>query len=200
MKRILTSSLVSLIFLAIGLCLVINPGSFMDFVCYIAGAVSIVIAAIRFYMAYRKNTIAKEAFFCIMLLALGVVLIVLKDSILGIFPLIIGICFLVYGLLKIIKAFSFKNSNEATFKKLLISALIGIGLSVLILAFSWLATNLIQRFIGVLLIYNCVENIFSAIVAKPESNKKNGKKNDVEAESEDVDDSEATEQSDEDKE
>ena len=190
MKKLLSISLTSIIFLAAGLCLVINPGLFMDYICYIAGGVAIIIAAIKFYSAYKNNTIAKESPACVVLLILGIVLIVLKASILGVFPLIIGICFLVYGLLKLIKAFALKAAKPDAYKKLLISALIGIGLAILIIAFSWLATDIILRCIGVLLIYNSVENIFSAIVSKPESDnskKKADKKATVEAESEEAD-------------
>ena len=193
MKKFLSISLTSIIFLIAGICLVVNPGLFMDYICYIAGGVAIVIAAIKFFSAYKNNTIAKETPACIVLLILGIVLIVLKASILGVFPLIIGICFLVYGLLKLIKAFSLKETKPEAYKKLLISALIGIGLAVLIIAFSWLATDIILRCIGVLLIYNSVENIFSAIVAKPDSDnskKKSDKKEAVEAEAEESDDKE----------
>ena len=75
-------------------------------------------------------------------------------------------------------------------------ALIGIGLAVLIIAFSWLATDIILRCIGVLLIYNSVENIFSAIVSKPDSDnkKKADKKDVVEAESEEADSKEEKEE------
>lgn len=190
MKKFLSVALTSIILLAAGLCLVINPGLFMGYVCYIAGGVAIVIAAIKLFTAYKSNTIAKESPACIILLILGIVLIVLQSSILTVFPLIIGICFLVYGLLKLIKAFSLKATRPEAYKKLLISALIGIGLAIFIIAFSGLLSFMIYQLIGVLLIYNSLENIFSEIVAKPESEnkKKAGKKNVVEAESEDADD------------
>lgn len=196
MKKLLSISLTSIIFLVAGICLVVNPGLFMDYICYIAGGVAIAIAAIKFYSAYKNNTISKETPACVVLLILGIVLIVLKASILGVFPLIIGICFLVYGLLKLIKAFSLKTTKPEAYKKLLISALIGIGLAVLIIAFSWLATDIILRCIGVLLIYNSVENIFSAIVSKPDSDnkKKADKKDVVEAESEEADSKEEKEE------
>ena len=189
MKKFLSISLTSIILLAAGLCLVIDPGLFMNYVCYIAGGIAIVIAAIKFFSAYKNNTVAKESPLCIILLILGIVLIVLKAQILGVFPLIIGICFLVYGLLKLITAFSLKNTRPDAYKKLLISALIGIGFAIIVIAFSWLAANIIMRIIGILLIYNSLENIFSAIVAKPETeNKKKAvKKEAVEAESRDAD-------------
>lgn len=189
MKKFLSISLTSIILLAAGLCLVIDPDLFMNYVCYIAGGIAIVIAAIKFYSAYKNNTISKESPACIILLILGIVLIVLKAQILGVFPLIIGICFLVYGLLKLITAFSLKNTRPDAYKKLLISALIGIGFAIIVIAFSWLAADIILRIIGVLLIYNSLENIFSAIVAKPEAeNKKKAvKKEAVEAESHDAD-------------
>ena len=192
MKKILSSALTSLILLAAGLCLVINPGAFMHYACYIAGGIAIAIAAIKFLTAYKNNTIAKETVPCVILLALGIVLIVLKGSILEIFPLIIGICFLVYGLLRLVAAFAIKQINESAFKKLLISAIIEIVLAILIIVLKGVLTTYIYYLIGALLIYSAFENIFSIIVAKPEDESKKKKaptkKDAIAAESKDADD------------
>ena len=63
-------------------------------------------------------------------------------------------------------AFAFKNVNSHVYSKLAFSALIGIILAILIIAFHGLATDVVLRLIGALLIYNAIENIFSAVVAK----------------------------------
>lgn len=188
MKKFLSSALTSIILLAAGICLILDPARVVNFACYIAGGVCIAIATIKFFSAFKKDTVAKESVPCIVLLALGVVLITLKGSIIGVFPLIVGICFLVHGLLKLHAAFMIKKINEAAFTKLLVSALIGIALAILIITLHGLAINVIFRLIGALLIYNSIENIFSTIVSKPANAEKSDKKKkpDIPAESEDA--------------
>lgn len=183
MKKFLGTSAASVILLVTGLCLAIKPSAFMNAICYIAGAFAIIIAAIKFLAAYKKNTVSKEAPLCIVLLVLGAVLIFLQGSVISILPLIVGICFLCNGLLKLRKAYSFKDSNAEIYKKLMISALIGIAFSLIIIILSGFIGELIYRFIGVLLIYNSLGNIFDSVISKPKGQKQ-VKKGAVEAEAE----------------
>lgn len=185
MKKFISSAATSVILLFAGLCLAIKPSSFMNAICYIAGAVCIVIAALKFFSAYKKNTISKEAPLCIILLLLGAVLIFLQGSIISILPLIVGICFLFSGLLKLKSAYAFKNANADVYKKLMISALIGVVFALLIIILSGFIGELIYRLIGVLLIYNSLENIFDIVVSKPK-NEKQVKKEKIEAEVEET--------------
>ena len=185
LKKFIGISTSSLILLAAGLCLAINPSAFMNTVCYIAGAVCIAIAAIKFFSAYKKNTYSKQVPGCVVLFVLGAVLIFLQSSMISIFPLIVGVCFLTSGLIKLRGAYAFKSSNPGIFKKLLISSLCGIVFALLIIILSGFIGDIIYRLIGVLLIYNSAENIFDSIVSKQPA-KKVSKKDAVEAEAKDA--------------
>lgn len=166
MKKLFASGLASVILLALGICLFINPLYFISLTCTVLGAVLIAAATIKFLSAYKTGTVSSESAVCVVLFVLGIILVVLQGQLLSVIPLTVGICFLVYGILKFKTALTFKNINKHVYSKLAYSALIGIILAVLIIMFHGLATDVILRLIGALLIYNAIENIFSAVVSK----------------------------------
>ena len=184
MKKFFASAIISFVLLFAGLCLAIIPSAFMNILCYFAGTTCIILSAVKFLTAYKKNNMYIQVPFCVMLLMLGFVLVLLQAQIINILPLIVGVCFLVYGLTKLNTANAFKNISSEIYKKLLISALVGIAMSLLIIILSNFIGEIIYRLIGVLLIYNSAENIFSKIISskKPKENVTPKKKDAIEAE------------------
>ncbi|MBE6682482.1 MAG: hypothetical protein E7600_09410 [Ruminococcaceae bacterium] len=189
MKKFLNELLTSLVLLASGILLLIYPMESADTACYLAGAICIIIAVIKFILSMKNFTFIFKTIHCILLFSLGITLITFKSIIIGTLPVIVGTFFLIYGSVKLFAAFMVRAFSKTTFIKLFVSALIGIVLAVVIILFHGFANEIIFRLIGVLLIYNAVENIFSAIISKPFSKRKekDSKDDRIHAEFEDAD-------------
>ncbi len=168
MKKLIYASLVSIVMIAVGICLLIYPVEFITWACYIIGALSIIIAALKFFFAYRNSSLKNEIFTCLCFLVVGILLCVIQQKVAEVLPLITGICLLVYGFLKLYGSFTFKKQDETVFKKLAISSGISIVLSIIIILCRNLDAEIIFRIIGAILMYNAADNIFSCVIVKDE--------------------------------
>ena len=164
MKKFFLTALVAIILLASGVFLAFYT-EYANIACYILGGVSILLACLKFFDAYRKNTIKKDVLLCILLLVLGLVLIFLKDELITILPIIIGVCVVVYELVKIIKNFSLSKTNSKAFIMLLVSSLIGVIFAVVnVCLIKTIENNTKLILTGALLIYYGLQYIFSTAV------------------------------------
>ena len=162
MKKFLITALVFIILVASGVCLAFFTDIFTGTICYVLGGVAIAIAIIKFIDAYRKNTI-KDIALCLLLFIVGLLLIILKNEVLYVLPIIVGTCFIVYEVVKIIKNFKLKDTDSTAFKMILIASLIGIVFCLAVMCFINFET-IALKLIGALLIFYSIQYVFSAIV------------------------------------
>lgn len=163
MKKFLITALVFIILVASGVCLAFFTDVFTGIICYVLGGVAIAIAIIKFIDAYRKSTIKKDIALCLLLFIVGLLLIILKNEVLYVLPIVVGTCFIVYEVVKIIKNFKLKDTDSTAFKMILISSLIGIVFCIAVMCFiNFEAVAL--KLIGALLIFYSIQYVFSAIV------------------------------------
>ncbi len=167
MKKIFSGTSASTaLMLIFGIMLTFYPGFFAKTICFIFGCAAILVAAIRFLLALRKGAPSPELLPCILLLLMGIILIFLHEQVLGILPMTAGICFLTYGLLKLRSAFAFRDKSRTLFIRLLIPALLGIAFSLFLIFFRFETAEFIIRIIGIILLYNCLEEILAAVFIK----------------------------------
>ena len=163
MKKFLTSALIAVILLASGIFLAFFT-EYAGIACYVLGGVSIVIAGLKFFDAYRKETIKDNIFFCILMLILGIVMIFLKDELISILPIILGVFVVIYELIKLIKNFSLSKTHSKAFVMILVASLIGAVFAIVNLCLFNLENNTKLILIGALLIYYAVQYIFTTAV------------------------------------
>lgn len=163
MKKFLMTALIAIVLLASGVFLAFFT-EYADIACYVLGSVSILIAGLKFFDAYRKNTIKKDVFFCILMLVLGIVMIFLKEELINILPVIMGVCVIVYELVKLIKNFSLSRTHSKAFIMILVSSLIGVIFAVVNICLMNVDKEVKLILMGALLIFYGIQYIFSTAV------------------------------------
>jgi len=174
MKKFITKILKSgvvgtVVIIALGLLLTFFSETVANTIFYVMGAFCLLAACFYLYKCIKKEATVVNAFSALAYLALGLILVIFQSAIFSALPLTAGICLLVFGLLKLYTAFTFRKTNSTLFKKLLIPAAINAVLGIVLILIRDIADNIIIQVIGVILLYCACEGIISKLVIKADS-------------------------------
>jgi uncharacterized membrane protein HdeD (DUF308 family) len=162
MKNILWAILT----IAVGVVLIMFPGTAMDITIKIIGAILVVagvtgvVLAIRGQGAYQVYTMGGA----VVSIVGGVICLVQPGIIKSILPLIMGIVILMTGLLNIANAFSAKRAGASKWLVSLILAIITVICGVVILLNLNGTADLLVCIIGVVFVYNGVSMLIMKIL------------------------------------
>lgn len=159
----------TVVVIALGLVLTFFPQTVADTIFYVLGTVCLVAACFYLYKCIKKESSLLNAFSALAYLALGLILVIFQSPIFSVLPLTAGICMLVFSLLKLYTAFSFRKQNRALFKKLLVPCVINAILGIVLILTRNLANDIITRIIGVILLYCACEGIVTKLLVRADS-------------------------------
>lgn len=164
-KMNITSIIFSIIFICIGLFLLINPDSTINFIAYVLGVMLILWGVVLIVQFFRRKEEANffEANFIVGLLVfiLGIVFLIKPKAIASIIPLLLGVWMIASGVIKLGCALSI-NKQKRSYVSIILSALIVVaGLFLVFNPFE--GAEIITRVIGVLMVVYSVLDIVECI-------------------------------------
>lgn len=155
----------SVIYIALGIVLLIYPSESIDVICRIIGATALVFGfygIIRFF--FRTVTTFYSVFMLItgiFSFICGIILLVKPDFIKTFFPVVIGVIVVVDSAFKLMTSFELRNTNSKLWWSVFFLSLAGIILGFALVFNSKDTIDLLARLIGACLIVDGIENFFA---------------------------------------
>lgn len=155
----------AVIYVVLGLVMLLIPVVVSDFICYIIGALFLVLG-VAGILSYIK---AKGSYFgssitlvvSIVFAALGVYILCNPVSFASFIPLVVGIMLLVDSVNKFQSTFELKKAGYKSWWQMLIVSFVIVGLSIFLIFIPFKAVELFIRIIGALLIFDGLSNLFT---------------------------------------
>lgn len=166
MKKIFEAVITAVFLVITGAMLFIFPDSFLKYVCFGVGGFLLALAAIKLLIGLISGSLLFRIFPVAFLGIAGICLIKYHTALLEVIPVIAGICFLLYDLLKLFLAFRIRAVFPKAFLPMFVPAAIGVAIALAIIILNSLIPSLVVKCLGVLLIYNGIDSVFSAVVKK----------------------------------
>jgi uncharacterized membrane protein HdeD (DUF308 family) len=159
--------LLSVLYLALGAFLILQPGTALNMVCYALGALVLVCAAVqlvRYFVAERGVFQSQITLVCgIVCLALGGFLIVRSDVVIRILPIVFGLFVVFDSLGRVQSALELRRCNYSSWKGILLLALLSVALGVLMIANPFGTMEALVMAIGVILLIEGVLNLLTTL-------------------------------------
>ncbi len=159
--------LMSLLYLALGVFLLMMPGMALNVVCYALGAVVLVCAAVQLISYFTmERSIFKSQLTLIsglICLALGLFLIVRSDIVIRILPIVFGLFVIFDSLGRIQNALELRRCNYSSWKGLLLLAALSVVLGVVMIINPFATMETLVMAIGVILVVEGALNLISAL-------------------------------------
>lgn len=160
----------AIVLCALGIVLVIWPGTSIRVVCMVIGAVIAIFGGVNVINALKTRQAGLlSGFFAsigLILLILGIWLLIIPETIVSLFPIFIGIMLLIHGVIDFSETIELKNLGyERWFIPLAMSILL-ILLAIVILINPFGTVETIVRVIGIVLIYDGLKDIYLNIMLR----------------------------------
>lgn len=160
---------ISVIMVALGICMVAQPGNSASLICIAIGIALLVVSAlmiIRFLSAEEKTLSMQIILAIAVVIAIfGIFMLFRPKWILSLLNVMIGIAILIDGIFKVIKALDAKKLSLAKWWVVLLLALVTCGLGLLLILNPFSGAELLMIFIGIILIVEGVQNIWVGLYA-----------------------------------
>lgn len=155
----------AVIYVVLGLVMLLIPVAVSDFICYIIGALFLVLGAagILSYIKTRGSSFAGSFTLIISIIfaALGVYILCNPVSFASFIPTVVGIMLVVDSVTKFQSAFELKKSGYNKWWEMLLVALIIVTLGFVLIFNPFKTVELFIRVIGALLIFDGLSNLFT---------------------------------------
>jgi uncharacterized membrane protein HdeD (DUF308 family) len=159
--------LMSLIYLALGLILLVWPEMVKSAICYVIGgivALAGIVQIVRFFAARERLFFAPMTMtFGVVCLALGLFLIVRSDIVWTVLPVVFGLFVIFDSILRIQNALELKRSAAANWWVFLLLALLSIALGIVMIYDPFGSTDLLIMAIGIILLIEAALNLCSSL-------------------------------------
>lgn len=155
--------LAALLYIALGLVLLLWPGTTTTVICYAFGTILAVhglVTIVSFFFS-RTAGFAFELLLGIVSGALGVLFLVQPQIIISILPIAIGLFIVVDGLVNLKRAFELRRLEYSRWGVTLALSLVSVGLGLLVLFHPYLAAEALVMVIGGVLIYEGVSDLWA---------------------------------------
>ena len=164
-NRKLSFLLASILYVALGLVLLIWPGTATTVICYAFGAVLAIyglVAIISFFVS-RKGGFAFELFLGIVAAGIGAFFLLQPKVVASILPVIMGIFIVIDGLLNLKRAFELHRLEYGRWFITLILSLVSVALGLLVVFQPYLAAEALIMLIGVVFIYEGLSDLWAIV-------------------------------------
>lgn len=159
--------LMSVFYLALGIFLLMMPGTALNVVCYALGGVVLLCAAVQLvrYFAVERGVFQSQLTLIsgIICLALGAFLIIRSDIVVNILPIVFGLFVIFDSLGRVQNALELRRCGYGSWKGFLLLALLSVALGVLMIADPFGAMETLVMAIGIILIVEGALNLLSAL-------------------------------------
>ncbi len=159
--------LMSVLYLALGIFLLMVPGTALNVVCYALGAVVLACAAVQIvrYFAVERGVFQSQLTLIsgLVCLGLGAFLIIRSDIVVRILPIVFGLFVIFDSLGRIQNALELRRCNYESWKGFLLLALLSIALGVVMILNPFGTMETLVMAIGVILIIEGALNLLSAL-------------------------------------
>lgn len=154
----------------LGVVLAIWPGMSIRIVCMMIGAVIAVFGGWNMINAIRtKDGGLFTSFFTgigLLLLILGIWLLVIPETIVALFPIIIGVILLIHGVIDFTETIELKNLGYERWIFALLMSILLIGLAIMILVNPFGSVEMVVRVIGFVMIYDGLKDLILSIMLR----------------------------------
>ncbi len=167
-----TMSLISVLYILLGIPLIVWPTGAAKFICYILGAVCTVYGTVRIIM-YFKNSANTQGMFLalsVILLFLGLALIFAAEQIIAVFGIFVGVVILINSIMRLQIALNMRKHHADSWQLVLIFALIMTVISIVFIINPFTVPSLAFRLSGIALCIDGGMNLYSAIKADNTNN------------------------------
>ena len=157
---------ISIVYLLLGVIMVISPVFVSNFICYVIGALLIVVGGSGIFTYIRAG--ASGAFAKITLLisvlfaVLGIYILINPEGFVSIIPLVVGVMLIIESFDKISTTLNAKKNGYQNWLKMLIASVIIFALGLILVLNPFESVTVFIRVIGVFLIIDAISNIYLA--------------------------------------
>lgn len=159
--------LMSVLYLALGIFLLLVPGTALNVVCYALGAVVLICAVVQLvrYFVVERGIFQSQLTLIsgLVCLGLGAFLIIRSDIVVRILPIVFGLFVIFDSLGRIQNALELRRCNYESWKGFLLLALLSIALGVVMILNPFGTMETLVMAIGVILIIEGALNLLSAL-------------------------------------
>ncbi len=173
MKNKMSKIISKIIMAAIGLILILWPGTTLEAIVKIFGIALLVVGitgVLGYVISPFKKGLAKLWFAgAIIIILLSLIPVTRPDLIVAIFPLVVGIGIAITGIGNVIEAISIKSFSGAWIVPLLMS-LLTVAAGCIIAFYPFRTMDLLVRIVGAVILYNAIVGLFMAFKYNPKVN------------------------------
>ena len=159
--------LMSILYLALGIFLLMVPGTALNIVCYALGGVVLVCAAVQLirYFAVERGVFQSQLTLIsgLVCLGLGAFLIIRSDLVVRILPIVFGLFVIFDSLGRIQNALELRRCEYSSWKGFLLLAVLSIVLGIVMILDPFGTMETLVMAIGVILIIEGALNLLSAL-------------------------------------
>lgn len=170
----------SAIFIVLGVCLIIWPGTSAVTICMVMGIACIIYGAIKL-MGYFSNdqyhlTFQFDLALGILTIVVGIVLLFHFDNVLSLLPTVVGLFILIDSVFKLQTAFDAKKFGMNQWWMILVLAILSAVCGIILCLHPFTAVKFIIQLMGISLMVNGIQNLCTAAytVKVAKRAKKNG--------------------------
>ena len=159
--------LASVVFIAIGVMLIIDPSATGNLLSFIFGGALIAYGAFRVISYFAKNKGEKNVTVDVIIGAVfilgGLTVIIMHDAILSFIAFVIGVFLVIDGLLKLQTAINAKRAAIPSWWLVLVVSLICIALGCGLVFYRTLQGNALWVALGIALLFDGIQNLISSV-------------------------------------
>ncbi|MDO5549164.1 MAG: DUF308 domain-containing protein [Eubacteriales bacterium] len=159
LRRHMISAII--LFFLLGIALVGWPGLFLQFACYIIGAVLIAFGVITLLGEFRmpdKSVLTLG--FGVIVAAVGIVVITNPQMVSSIIPVVFGMILFLDGISNVYHALGLRRIEAGRWGVMLVLGIVTVALGALILLHPYGTAEMAFRVIGAALVYNALSDLF----------------------------------------
>ena len=168
----------ALLCVALGLVLLIWPGTTTQVVCMVLGAALVVYGVLQivFYLANKDRNIAMQGMmvFGIVVAVIGVWILLKPEMIIMAVPVIVGILIVIHGIHNVVQAIALKKDGYTNWWVAFLLGVITVVFGVVLICNPFTVVDTIVRLIGAFLIYDGLSDIW--ILSRVSKVKRNAEK------------------------
>jgi len=176
MKRIIRSSIISAILLAVlGILLIIKSEETIISISYIVGGALVLLGAIGIidYIRKLKTELKSELdlVYAIVTIILGVLIIMHPKAIASVIPFVLGIIIIINSSTKLNYSLQLKKQNHDLWKTTLVVSLLTTICGLVLIFNPFQAASLITRIVGIIILVYAILDIISSLTIRKNINK-----------------------------
>ncbi|MBE6896021.1 MAG: hypothetical protein E7477_02865 [Ruminococcaceae bacterium] len=159
--------IMSVLLFAVGLCLIIWPSFITKVICYIIGSIALIAGIIELVIFFVRDISVKTVSYSLIIGFLssifGLILLLKPDNSAVFFSMLFGVFIIIDSVLKLQTSFELRNLGVLRWWVNLILALASAVLGVLLVINPFATTNILFIFMGISLVVDALENIWTVI-------------------------------------